>query len=136
MTIGALSRIGIKVPAALWRQYVGAVYLRARNRYRLASYDGDVIVFGGSGEGSVERLDSWRDVILGDFHVETFEGGHLDFTKDPELFDRWVRRLATVLADRRLDTLDGSTDQPSDRTGTRSVRRTTEDVPSAASAAR
>jgi thioesterase domain-containing protein len=129
--VGAMRRIGLDVPERLWHHYVGRIYLRARDRYEHAPYDGDVVIFGGSSDVAAETLGSWRDLVRGDLYAETFDGTHLDFTTDPELFARWAERLSAILAERHT-----ATNQPSVSPARRSVRRATVEPPSTASAAR
>ena len=134
--VAAMRRIGLRVPDALWHHYVGTIYIRARNRYAHAPYDGDVVIFAGCSDAATETVSAWRDVARGDLHVETFEGAHLDFTMDPELFARWAQRLTALLEDRRVGIRDGVTGQPPESPVRRSVRQTTVESPGTASAAR
>jgi thioesterase domain-containing protein/acyl carrier protein len=133
--IGAMRRIGLGVPDALWRHYVGTVYLRARSRYAYGPYDGDVVIFSGSSDSVLETLSSWQDLVRGDLQVETFDGAHLDFTMDPELFARWAKRLTAVLTERQSGTRTG-TDQAPESPIRGSVRGTIVASPSTATAAR
>ena len=136
-SVGAMRRVGLRVPHALWHHYVGTVYLRARSRYAHPPYEGDVVVFGGSSSAATETLSSWRELVGGNLHVETFEGTHLDLTMDPELFARWAQRLRVILTDRQSVVRQPASDQPFDSHVRASVRRTTtSESPSTASAAR
>jgi thioesterase domain-containing protein len=134
---GAMRRLGLRVPDPLWHHYVGTVYLRARSRYAHPPYEGDVVVFAGSSDAARETLSSWRELVRGSLHVETFEGTHLDLTMDPELFALWARRLSAVLTEHQSLVGQAPMDQPLASPVMRSARRsTTSESPSTANAAR
>ena len=101
----ALRRIGLGVPRTLREPYVTMVYSRARNGYRVVPYHGDVVIFNGRGPAARQALSDWRALTRGTVDVETFEGGHHDFARDPELVDRWAERLTAVLAARQREEL-------------------------------
>jgi hypothetical protein len=50
---------GAGTPSAAWSQVDGALPAD-RNLYAFARHDGDVVVVGGRGRGSVYRADTWR----------------------------------------------------------------------------
>jgi hypothetical protein len=106
--VAAMRRLGLDVPEAQWHRYVGTIYTRARSRYAYPPYEGDVVIFSATDAAATETLSSWRELVRGRLHVETFEGAHLDFTMDAELFARWATRLGAILADGQMDTGDGA----------------------------
>ena len=88
-------RCGLKVPGALRKTYVDAVYTDAWRHYAFKPYDGDVVIFYSSRTPGDKR--SWEGVTSGELTVECFEAGHLEFYQNSELMNRWTTRLAHLL---------------------------------------
>ena len=86
---------GLKVPTALRKNYVGAVYTDAWSRYEFKPYDGSVVIFYSSTTSGDRQV--WENVTGGELTIEWFEGGHLEFYQNSELMNRWTSRLVELL---------------------------------------
>lgn len=99
---------GLKMPTRMRKYYVRTVYTDAVSRYKFKPYDGPVVLFLASKTPADKQL--WEGVARGELTVEWFEGTHLDFSRNPELMNRWTSRLAELLMTCQTTDCTGNTD--------------------------